>query len=89
MLYRNHTGEGGYGKRLFFETYEEMESFITIPKVAGLYSFRGLDNASWYALLLMVKPIGTMGVGNQTRPNNRPMRQLIMDYYISMSKNPC
>ena len=78
----NHTGEGGlWRERLFFETYEEMESFNYDPKeVAGLYSFRGLDNASWYAL----SPDGqtywnNTGVGNQTRPNNRPMRQLIMD----------
>ena len=78
----NHTGEGGlWRERLFFETYEEMESYNYDPKeVAGLYSFRGLDNASWYAL----SPDGqsywnNTGVGNQTRPNNRPMRQLIMD----------
>ena len=78
----NHTGEGGlWRERLFFETYEDMVSVNYDPKeIAGLYTFRGLDNAAWYAL----SPDGqtywnNTGVGNQTRPNHRPMRRLIMD----------
>lgn len=78
----NHTGEGGlWRERLFFETYEDAESFNFDPKeVAGLYNFRGLDNAAWYAL----SPDGqtywnNTGVGNQLRPNHVPGRRIIMD----------
>ena len=78
----NHTGEGGlWRERLFFETYDDMTSVNFDPKeVAGLYSFRGLDNAAYYAL----SPDGqtywnNTGVGNQTRPNHTPMRRNIMD----------
>jgi isoamylase len=78
----NHTGEGGlWRERLFFETYDDMQSVNFDPKeVAGLYSFRGLDNAAYYAL----SPDGqtywnNTGVGNQTRPNHTPMRRNILD----------
>ncbi|MCB9766342.1 MAG: glycosyl hydrolase [Alphaproteobacteria bacterium] len=78
----NHTGEGGlWRERLYFETYDDAVEVNFDPKeVAGLYSYRGLDNAGWYALT----PDGqyywnNTGVGNQTRPNNTPMRRLIMD----------
>ncbi|MEC7983979.1 MAG: alpha-amylase family glycosyl hydrolase, partial [Myxococcota bacterium] len=78
----NHTGEGGlWRERLFFETYEDAYSVNFDPKeVAGLYSFRGLDNAAWYALSADGQTyINNTGVGNQTRPNHTPMRRLIMD----------
>ena len=78
----NHTGEGGlWRERLFFETFEDAVSVNFDPKeVAGLYNFRGLDNAAWYAL----SPDGqtywnNTGVGNQLRPNHRPGRRIIMD----------
>jgi glycogen operon protein len=78
----NHTGEGGlWRERLFFETYDEAVSVNFDPKeVAGLYNFRGLDNAAWYAL----SPDGqtywnNTGVGNQLRPNHTPGRRLILD----------
>ena len=78
----NHTGEGGlWRERLYFESYEDAYEVNFDPKeVAGLYSYRGLDNASWYAL----SPDGqtywnNTGVGNQTRPNHTPMRRLTMD----------
>ncbi len=78
----NHTGEGGlWRERLYFETFEDAEEVNFDPKeVAGLYSYRGLDNAAWYAL----SPDGqtywnNTGVGNQTRPNHTAMRRLIMD----------
>ena len=78
----NHTGEGGlWRERLFFETFEDATSVNFDPKeVAGLYNFRGLDNAAWYAL----SPDGqtywnNTGVGNQLRPNHRPGRRIIMD----------
>jgi len=78
----NHTGEGGlWRERLYFESYEAAYEVNFDPKeVAGLYSFRGLDNAAWYAL----SPDGqtywnNTGVGNQTRPNHTPARRLILD----------
>ncbi len=78
----NHTGEGGlWRERLFYERYGEEGSFNFDPKeVTGLYTFRGLDNASWYALSTDGQSyINNTGVGNQTRPNHTPMRRLIMD----------
>lgn len=78
----NHTGEGGlWRERLYFESYDAAYEVNFDPKeVAGLYSFRGLDNAAWYALA----PDGqtywnNTGVGNQTRPNHTPMHRLTMD----------
>lgn len=78
----NHTGEGGlWRERLYFETYDDAYEVNFDPKeVAGLYSFRGLDNAAWYALA----PDGqtywnNTGVGNQTRPNHTPMERLTLD----------
>jgi glycogen operon protein len=79
----NHTGEGG----LWREKLELDDYFESIPltnldpaETAGLYSFRGLDNASYYAL----EPSGrtywnNTGVGNQTRANYKPFRKLIID----------
>ena len=78
----NHTGEGGlWRERLYFESYDAAYDINFDPKeIAGLYTFRGLDNISYYAL----SPDGqtywnNTGVGNQTRPNNLPMQHLIMD----------
>ena len=78
----NHTGEGGlWRERLFYEHHGEEASFNFDPKeVTGLYTFRGLDNAAWYALSQDGQTyINNTGVGNQTRPNHTPMRRLIMD----------
>ena len=78
----NHTGEGGlWRERLFDGICDEENEINYDPKeVAGLFTFRGLDNAAWYAL----SPDGqtywnNTGVGNQTRPNHTPMRRLTMD----------
>jgi len=78
----NHTGEGGlWRERMYFASWDEMSEVNFDPKeTAGLYSFRGLDNAAWYAL----SPDGqtywnNTGVGNQTRPNHTPMARLTMD----------
>ncbi len=83
----NHTGEGGLWREklvlddviLDSNTGGQLANFD--PKeVAGLYSFRGLDNAAYYAL--DADPgfyWNNTGVGNQLRPNHRPMRRLIMD----------
>ncbi len=83
----NHTGEGGLWREQIQQDDTNLDpgtngSLVNFdPKeVASLYSFRGLDNQGYYAL----SPDGqtywnNTGVGNQTRPNNRPMRRLIMD----------
>jgi isoamylase len=89
----NHTGEGGLWREKIQQDASPATGFFDAslsnldPKeVAGLYSYRGFDNAAYYAL----DPSGqtywnNTGVGNQTRPNHRPMRRLIMDslrYYV-------
>ncbi|MBI4511740.1 MAG: glycosyl hydrolase [Deltaproteobacteria bacterium] len=83
----NHTGEGGLWreKLLLDDVILDSRSAGQLvnfdPKeVTGLYAYRGLDNAEYYALT----PDGQFywnntGVGNQTRPNHRPMRRLILD----------
>ena len=78
----NHTGEGGLWRERLFDGICDEENEINFdPKeVAGLFTFRGLDNASWYAL----SPDGqtywnNTGVGNQTRPNHTPMARLTLD----------
>jgi len=78
----NHTGEGGlWREKLYFDSFDQAESFNYDPKeVAGLYSYRGLDNYAWYALSDGGQTYwNNTGVGNQTRPNNAPMKRLIMD----------
>ncbi len=83
----NHTGEGGlWRSKIEREPSPDskLDSILTNydPKeIAGLYSFRGLDNQAWYALRPEDKAIywNDTGVGNQTRTNHRPMRKLIMD----------
>ena len=44
-------------------------------------SYRGLDNAAYYALTDQDSQTywNNTGVGNQTRPNHRPFRRLIID----------
>jgi len=86
MVY-NHTGEGGFWRDKVY--YDDMvldpttqaESYNLEPKeVVGIYSFRGFDNANWYALTDDFQGYSNnTGVGNQTRPNNTPMQRLIMD----------
>lgn len=83
----NHTGEGGLWREhietvdtiLDPSSYGQLVDFD--PKeVAGLYSFRGLDNKSYYALNEGNQTYwNNTGVGNQTISNGRPMRRLIMD----------
>jgi len=78
----NHTGEGGlWREKLYFESYDDATEVNFDPKeVASLYSMRGLDNASWYALSSDGQTYwNNTGVGNQTRPNHIPMERLIMD----------
>jgi glycogen operon protein len=78
----NHTGEGGlWRERLYFESDSAQEEVNFDPKeVAGLYSYRGLDNAAWYALTEDGQYyINNTGVGNETRCNHGPMNRLILD----------
>ncbi len=83
----NHTGEGGLWREHIemVDTLLDPSSYGALvdfdPKeVAGLYSFRGLDNQSYYALNEGNATYwNNTGVGNQTRSNGRPMRRLIMD----------
>lgn len=84
----NHTGEGGlWREKLYFESNNSDYTVNFDPKeIAGLYSFRGLDNQAWYMLAGDNQYYcGNTGVGNQTRPNHTPMRRLTMDslhYYV-------
>lgn len=82
----NHTGEGGFWRSKIEQDVSLVPNFDSQlvnfdPKeVAGLYSYRGLDNHAYYSL----SPDNQMywnntGVGNETRCNNRPFRRLIMD----------
>ncbi|MBT8494570.1 MAG: glycosyl hydrolase, partial [Deltaproteobacteria bacterium] len=83
----NHTGEGGLWREkiqhddvvLDANTRANLVNFD--PKeVVGLYSFRGLDNQAYYALSEDNQTYwNNTGVGNQTRPNHRPFRKLILD----------
>jgi len=83
----NHTGEGGLWRNKV--QYDDSPSdpatvarlFNFDPKeVAGLYSFRGLDNAAYYALSPDNQTyFNNTGVGNDTRCNHAPMRRLILD----------
>jgi len=83
----NHTGEGGlWREKLFYNDYspdtEATTQAVNLDsiEVAGLYSLRGLDNFSYYALNNDgLTYWNNTGVGNQTRPNNLPVSQLIMD----------
>jgi len=89
----NHTGEGGLWREKLelndtsFDraTADQLVNFDP-HEVAGLYSFRGLDNASYYATSADgLTYWNNTGVGNQTRANNSPMRKLTMDslrYYV-------
>ena len=83
----NHTGEGGLWRDiLVYNDYQPDGSAVQDAvnldsiEVAGIYSFRGLDNAGYYALDGDgLTYWNNTGVGNQTRPNHTPMRRLIMD----------
>lgn len=89
----NHTGEGGLWREKLelndtsFDngTNEQLVNFDP-HEVAGLYTFRGLDNASYYATSADgLTYWNNTGVGNQMRNNNAPMRQLTLDslrYYV-------
>ena len=82
----NHTGEGGFWRnKLQFDASPDRSLDAQVvnfdPKeVAGLYSYRGLDNQAYYALSPDNQGYwNNTGVGNETRCNHRPMRRLIID----------
>ncbi len=83
----NHFGEGGLWRQKL-----ELGSGMLDPgtvgqmvnldpeEVAGIYSFRGLDNAAYYALSDGNKGYwNNTGVGQDARDNHTPMRKLILD----------
>ncbi len=89
----NHTGEGGLWRERIYQDDTSLDPNTDSTwynfdphEVAGLYSYRGLDNAAWYALDNEGQTYwNNTGVGNQTRPNYGPTRRLIMDslhFYI-------
>jgi len=89
----NHTGEGGFWREKLYtsdvglDPTTAAQSINFDPKeIAGLYSYRGLDNYGYYALEPNNQSYwNNTGVGNQTRPNNTPMERLILDslrYYV-------
>jgi len=88
----NHTGEGGLWRDKIYQTDwsadgDAVESAVNLDsiEVAGLYSFRGLDNHSWYALSEdNLEYWNNTGVGNQTRPNYTPTRRMILDSLVYM-----
>lgn len=68
----NHTGEGGL--------WTERPPGFAAEDTVSLYSFRGLDNAAYYAITSDGKGYWpNTGVGNMLRANHRPMRKLIVD----------
>ncbi|HVO29727.1 MAG TPA: alpha-amylase family glycosyl hydrolase, partial [bacterium] len=88
----NHTGEGGLWRDRVYTDDVLLDpsangSFYVQPKeITSLYSFRGLDNAGYYALSTDNQTFwNNAGVGNDSRDNFQPMRKLIVDslrYYV-------
>ncbi|MBI5548148.1 MAG: glycosyl hydrolase [Deltaproteobacteria bacterium] len=77
----NHSGEGGLWRQKIFKTDDDHPWNLDPVNIASLFAFRGLDNASYYAL-----PPGNgreycdyTGVGNTMRCNAPPMQRLIID----------
>jgi isoamylase len=77
----NHTGEGGLWRQKIYVTDQSQPYNLDPQNIASLFGFRGLDNATYYAL-----PPGDgtqycdyTGVGNTMRDNAPPMRRLIID----------
>ncbi len=83
----NHTGEGGLWRDKILQDDSLLDADAMLDaynldttEAATLYSMRGLDNQSWYALSEDRQGYwNNTGVGNETRTNHDPMRFLIMD----------
>jgi isoamylase len=83
----NHTGEGGLWREralhddVPIDPRTDSAARDAAPEsVAAICSYRGLDNAAYYALTADRKSyVDNSGCGQQTRPNHVPMRRLILD----------
>ena len=81
----NHTGEGGLWRNKIASNDVSADPSVALynfdaKEVAGIYSFRGLDNAGYYALSDDKQTYdNSTGVGDATRCNNAPMQRLIAD----------
>ncbi len=77
----NHTGEGGLWREKIYQQSTQRPWNLDPQEIAGLYSYRGLDNASYYALPpgLEREYCDYTAVGNTTRANSSPMKRLIID----------
>jgi isoamylase len=79
----NHTGEGGLWRdKIAVDGSPDPGNLANYdPKeVASVLGFRGLDNQSYYALSRDNQTYwDNTGVGNDSRCNNTPMRQMILD----------
>ncbi|MBK7864088.1 MAG: glycosyl hydrolase [Archangiaceae bacterium] len=77
----NHSGEGGLWREKIYQQSGSAPWNLDPQEIASLFSYRGIDNASYYAL----PPTNGReycdytAVGNTMRCNNTPMRQLIID----------
>lgn len=78
----NHTGEGGLW-RSKIKQGERVRDLVNLDpeELASLFSYRGIDNAAYYALERGNNKLYSnhTGVGNETRCNNTPLRRLIID----------
>ncbi|MEE2828636.1 MAG: alpha-amylase family glycosyl hydrolase [Myxococcota bacterium] len=83
----NHTGEGGLWRERIYQDDTSLDPGTDAAwynydphETAGIYSYRGLDNAAWYALDEDgLTYWNNTGVGNQTRPNFTPAHRVILD----------
>ena len=83
----NHTGEGGLWRERIYQDDISVDpatdaaySNFEPKEVASVQIYRGLDNASYYALNDGNQTYwNNTGVGHQTRPNHDPGRKLILD----------
>ncbi len=78
----NHTGEGGlWEDRFCFGTDPETDCYdVQWEEVTSLYSYRGLDNASYYYVEQDGhRFVDHTGVGSDFRANYTPARRLIKD----------
>jgi glycogen operon protein len=83
----NHTGEGGLWRDKIYTDDSPSDADavydaynLDTVEAATIFNFRGLDNWAYYALSEDNQTYwNNTGVGNETRPNYAPMRQLILD----------
>ncbi len=79
----NHTGEGGlWREKIKQRDSSTPDNLINLDseEVASIYSYRGLDNAAYYALSFDGRTYwNNTGVGQDTRCNARPFQKLILD----------